>query len=91
MKPIEVTNYSYAEYNEKSNKRNHKFKVGDHVKISKYKKKDMFLIGQKKFLFIIKLKILYLGLMLLVIRMVNKLFEFFMKKNCKRLIKKNLE
>ena len=37
MKPIDVTSDSYAEYNEHSNKRNLKFKVGDHVKISKYK------------------------------------------------------
>ena len=37
MKPIDVTSDSYAEYNEDSNKRNSKFKVGDHVKSSKYK------------------------------------------------------
>ena len=37
MKPIDVTDDSYAEYNEDSNKRNPKFKVGDHVRISKYK------------------------------------------------------
>ena len=37
MKPIDVTNDSYAEYNEDSNKRNPKFKVGDHARISKYK------------------------------------------------------
>ena len=37
MKHIEVTDDSYAEYNEDSNKRNPKFKVGDHVRISKYK------------------------------------------------------
>ena len=37
MKPIEVTDDSYAEYNEESNKRNPKFKVSDHVRISKYK------------------------------------------------------
>ena len=37
IKPIDVTNDSLAEYNEDSNKRNPKFKVGDHVKISKYK------------------------------------------------------
>ena len=37
MKPIDVTSDSYAEYNEESNKRNPKFKVGDHVRISKYK------------------------------------------------------
>ena len=37
MKPIEVTSNSYAEYNEDSNKKDPKFKVGDDVKISKYK------------------------------------------------------
>ena len=37
MKLIDVTNDSFAEYNEDSNKRNPKFKVGDHVRISKYK------------------------------------------------------
>ena len=37
MKPIDVTNDTFAEYNEKSNKRNPKFKVGDHIRISKYK------------------------------------------------------
>ena len=40
IKPIDVTSDSYTEYNEDSNKRNPKFKVGDHVRISKYK--DMF-------------------------------------------------
>ena len=37
MKPIDVTDDSYAEYNEDFNKKDPKFKVGDHVKISKYK------------------------------------------------------
>ena len=37
MKPIDVTSDSYAEYNEDSNKKDLKFKVGDHVRISKYK------------------------------------------------------
>ena len=36
MKPIDVTD-SFAEYNKEPNKRNPKFKVGDHVRISKYK------------------------------------------------------
>ena len=58
MKPIDVTSHSYAEYNEESNKKYPKFKVGDHVRISKYK---------NKFLLSIKLKIRFLGLMLLVI------------------------
>ena len=37
MKPIDVTSDSYAEYNEDSNEKYPKFKVGDHVRISKYK------------------------------------------------------
>ena len=37
MKPIDVTSDSYGEYNEGSNKKNPKFQVGDHVRISKYK------------------------------------------------------
>ena len=37
MKPIDVTSDSYAEYYEDSNEKNPKFKVGDHVRISKYK------------------------------------------------------
>ena len=37
MKPSDVTNNSYAEYNEESNKKYPKFKVGDQVRISKYK------------------------------------------------------
>ena len=36
MKPIDVTSDFYAEYNEDSNVTKSKFKVGDHVKISKY-------------------------------------------------------
>ena len=37
MKPIDVTDGSYAEYNEDSYKKDPKFKVDDHVRISKYK------------------------------------------------------
>ena len=33
MKPIDVTSVSYAEYNEDFNKKDPKFKVGDHVRI----------------------------------------------------------
>ena len=43
MKPVDVGNDSFAEskgfpeYHEKSNKKDPKFKVGDHVRISKFK------------------------------------------------------
>ena len=67
MKPIEVTSDSFAEYNEDSNKKNPKFKVGDHLSTRIFLLKDMLQIGQKKFLLLIKLKIQFLGLMLLVI------------------------
>ena len=47
MKPIEVTSDSHAEYNEDSNVTKTKFKVGDHVRISKYK--NIFAKGSLKF------------------------------------------
>ena len=52
MKAIDVKYDSYVEYNEESNERNGTFKIGDHVRIAKYKDilKDILLIGQKKFL-----------------------------------------
>ena len=37
MKPIDVTGDSYAEYHDDFNKKDLKFKAGDHVRISKYK------------------------------------------------------
>ena len=37
MKPIDVKSDSYAEYNVDSNDKDPKFKIGDHVRISKYK------------------------------------------------------
>ena len=60
MKSIDVTGDSHAEYNEDFNKDDPKFKVGDHIRILKYKNifaKDMLQIGQKKLLLLVKLKI----------------------------------
>ena len=37
IKPIDVTSDSYVEYNKDFNKKDPKFKVGDHVRISKHK------------------------------------------------------
>ena len=37
MKPVDVISESYVEYNEDSNEKEPKFKVDDHVRISKYK------------------------------------------------------
>ena len=46
MKLIDVTSDSYAEYSEDSNKKEPKFKVGDHVRVSKYK--NIFAKGYTK-------------------------------------------
>ena len=37
MKPIDVKRDIFAEYNEESNEKDPKFKIGDHVRTSKYK------------------------------------------------------
>ena len=37
MKPVNIKSDSFAEYNEESNEKYPKFKIGDHVRISKYK------------------------------------------------------
>ena len=52
---------SCTEYNEDLEKKNPKFKVVDHVRISEYKN-----IFAKKFLLLVRLKIQFAGLMLLV-------------------------
>ena len=58
MKPIDVTSDSYAEYSEDSKKKDSKFKVGDHVRISKYKntfakgytpnRSEVFVVSKRK-------------------------------------------
>ena len=37
MKPIDLKPDYFAKYNEESNEKDPKFKIGDHVRISKYK------------------------------------------------------
>ena len=51
MKPVDVGDDSFAEYNEECNEKDPKFKVGDHVRIAKYKNiflKVMLLIRVKR-------------------------------------------
>ena len=69
MKPIDVMQDSYIKYNEDFNKKDPKFKVGDHVRISKYK--NIFAKGYApnwsgEVLLLVKLKIQFRGDMLLV-------------------------
>ena len=93
MKPIDITSDSYAEYNEESNVTKPKFKVGDHVRISKYKNiftkrytqnwSEVFVVSVIKDTDKIKD----------VIRDLNgePITGSFMKKNCKKLVNKNSE
>ena len=70
MKPIDVKDNTYINTSKEINNKDPKFKVGDHVRISKYKTfllKGICLIGVKKYLLLKKLKILFHGLMLLMI------------------------
>ena len=91
MKPIDVTDDSYAGYNEDFNKKDPKFKVGGHVRISKYKSifakgytpnwlDEVFVVSKIKntvpWTYVISEK---------------KLLEVFKQKNCKKLAKKTLE
>ena len=93
MKPIDVKNNSYIDFKKEVNDKDPKFKVRDHVRISKYK--NIFAKGytpnwSEEVFVVIKLKIEFLGHMLLMISVVKKVLERFMKKNYKRLISKNL-
>ena len=75
MKPIDVRDDYYAEYNGipmelHSNKKNPKFKVGDNVRISKYINffaKEYTPNWSEEVFVINKIKIYFLGLTLLVI------------------------
>ena len=70
MKPINVKDNTDINTSKKVNYKDPKFKVGDRVRISKYKTfllKGVCLIGVKKYLLLKKLKILFRGLMLLMI------------------------
>ena len=94
MKPVDVKWNKYINSGKEINNKNLKFKIGDIVRISKYKvllQKAIFQIGQKKFLWLKTLKTLFREHMILVILKVKKLLERFMKKNYKRQIKSSLE
>ena len=93
MKPVDVKDNTYIEFKKEINNKNPKFKVGDHVRISKYK--NIFAKGympnwSEEILLLRKLKILYHGHMLLRILMVKKLLVLFMKMDYKALSKMNL-
>ena len=64
LKPIDVLGDSYTEYNEDFNKKDPKFKVGNHVRISKYKNifaKEFTPNTSGEFLLLVKLKMQFCG------------------------------
>ena len=86
MKPIDVKINTYINFGRDINDKDPKFKVGDHGRIAKCK--NIFV--QRRFLRLKKLQIQFHGHTLLMILIVKKLLEHFMKKNCKKRIKMNL-
>ena len=94
MKPTDIKSDSYPGYNEDSNATKLNSKLVIMLRFQNTKKlllKDTRKIGQEKFLLLGKLKIQFRGYTQLVTRMVKKLLEVFMRRNCKKLVKKNSE
>ena len=93
-KPIDVKSDSFAEYSEKSNEKDPKFNVGDHVRISKHK--NIFAKGYapncSEEIFVVK-KFKNTVTWTYEISDLNgeKIVSSFMKKNCKKQVKKKLE
>ena len=74
IEPIDVKDNTYIDSGKEVNDNDPKFKVGDHVRISKHKTfllKAILQIGLKKFLLLKKLKIQFHGHMSLMILMVK--------------------
>ena len=94
MKPKDIENDSSAEYNEESNEQSLKFKVGDDVRISKYK--DIFAKGytsnwsEEIELLLKKIKNTVPWTYKMNDLNGEEIVGSFMKKSCRRLIKKNL-
>ena len=93
MKSIDVASNSYAACSEDSNEKEPTFRVGDRVRVSKYK--NIFTKGYtqncSEEVFVVS-KIKNTVPWTYVISDLNgePLLELFMKKNCKKLVKKNL-
>ena len=91
-KSIDVKSNSYVEYNLDSSAKDAKFKIDDHVRISKYKNifaKVYRPNWSEEVFLLVKLRILYHGHMLLLILTVKILLKLFMKKKLEK--KKNQE
>ena len=89
MKPVDVKDNTHINIGKEVNDKDPQFQVGDHVRMSKYKNifakgytpnwsEEVFVIRQVNNIF-------YRHMLLM---MLKKLLELFMKKNCKKQIKK---
>ena len=93
IKPVDVEDNTYINFNNEVNDKDPKFKVGNHVRISKYKiifAKRYTANWSEEFLLLVKLRMQFHGHILLMILMVKKALGNFMKKSYRRLIKKKL-
>ena len=87
MKSVDVNSSMRIDFNKENNKEGPKFKIGDHVRISKCKtflQKAMSQIGLKTFLLLQNLRIMFRGHILLGILKAKKLLENFTERNCKK-------
>ena len=94
MKPVDVRSNLYIDSSKEISNKDPKLKVGNIVRISKYKNifAKSYVPNWSAEVFVIKkLKILCRRHMLLMMLMEKNLLEHFTKTNCKKQIKKNLE
>ena len=93
MKPVDVKDTTYINFEKEANNKGPKFKVRDHVRISEYKNifAKGYMLNWSEEIFIIK-QVKYTVLWAYVINDLNgeNLLVHFMKKNCKKLTSKNL-
>ena len=83
MKPVDVKDNTYIDFKKEVNDKDPKFKVGDHVRISKYK--NIFAKGytpnwSEEVFVISKIKNTVQWYMLFMISMLKKLVELFITK-----------
>ena len=87
MKPVDVKSNTYIDSSKEINNKDSKFKIGDLVRISKYKNifaKDYVPNWSEEVFLIKKVKILCPGHMLLMILTEKKLFKHYTKRNCQK-------
>ena len=94
MEPVDVKDNAYIDFKKEVSDKDPKFKLGNRVRISKYK--NIFAKGytpnwSEEVFVVSKIKNTVPWTLLLMISMVQKLLEHFMKKNYKILSNKNIE